>query len=354
LKQFVSLQYLRALAALGVVVFHFTHQGLLPPEAAALFERGQFGVDLFFVLSGFIMWTTTIDRAAGPAAFLGRRIARVAPLYWALTLMAAFVATEPSLALGFSSDAATLLTSLLFIPAWSPKSPEMVAPLLTVGWTLNLEMAFYALFAGGLLLRASVRLPALCGVLAAASLAGLFVTSQNPAIEAYTNSAMIEFAYGAALAHFHRAGALRSGGGAALIAAGVALALVAPFDLDWRGFTFGLAAAAILAGFVLLEEKLAQRPIRLAKLVGDASYSLYLTHGMALAGMAVLVRRIGAPVPAPLLIFAEIVFATIIAVFIYCYVERPLTRLTQGLTLPRAAPAPLRAIFRLKQDASQP
>lgn len=354
MQQFVSLQYLRALAALGVVIFHFTHQGLLEPGTAALFERGQFGVDLFFVLSGFIMWTTTIDRAASPAGFFGRRVARVAPLYWALTLMAALVATEPALAFGFSSDAGTLLTSLLFIPAWSPKSPEMVAPLLTVGWTLNLEMAFYALFAGGLLLRPSARLPALCGALAAASLAGLFVTSQNPAIEAYTNSAMIEFAYGAALAHFHREGALRGGGGAALIAAGVALALVAPFDLDWRGFTFGPAAAAILAGFVLLEEKLAHRPNRLAKLVGDASYSLYLTHGMALAGMAVLVRRIGVTFPAPLLILAEIVIATIVAIFIYRYVEQPLTRAAQGLTPRRAATAPLRAIFRLKGSASPP
>ncbi len=299
------------------------------------------------------MWTTAIDRAASPADFFARRVARVGPLYWALTLMAAFVTTEPALALGLSSDAATLLTSLLFIPAWSPNSPEMVAPLLTVGWTLNLEMAFYALFAGGLFLRASVRLLSLCGALAAASLAGLFVTSQNPAIEAYTNSAMIEFAYGAALAHFHRAGALR-GGGAALIAVGAALALVAPFNLDWRGFTFGPAAAAILAGFILLEEKLAQRPVRLAKLVGDASYSLYLTHGMALAGMAVLVRRIGAPVPTPLLILAEIVIATIAAVFVYRFVEQPLTRAAQRLSLQRAAAAPLCAIFRLKQDASPP
>lgn len=354
MKQFVSLQYLRALAALGVVVFHFTHQGRLSPETAALFERGQFGVDLFFVLSGFIMWTTTIDRAAGPADFFTRRVARVAPLYWALTLVAAFVATEPALRLGFSSDAGTLLTSLLFVPAWSAKSPDMVAPLLTVGWTLNLEMAFYALFAAGLLLRASVRLAALCGALAALSLAGLLVSSQNPAIEAYTNSAMIEFAYGAALAHFYREGALRGGGGVALIAAGVALALVAPFDLDWRGFTFGPAAAAILAGFVLLEERLAKRPIRLAKLVGDASYSLYLTHGMTLAGMAAFVGRTALPVPEPLLILAEIVFATIVAIFIYRYVEQPLTRAAQRVDRSRKPGAPASAIFQLKQDASPP
>ncbi|MFZ5615991.1 MAG: acyltransferase family protein [Pseudomonadota bacterium] len=339
MKQFLSLQYLRAAAALGVVLFHFTHQKPLTDEAAGVFERGQFGVDLFFVLSGFIMQMSTSGREMAPAAFLGRRIARVAPLYWAATLAAAMIATDPALSFGLHADGRTLLSSLLFIPDWSPKTPGVIAPLLTVGWTLNLEMAFYALFALGLFLPVRLRLPLVGGVLAALGLAGLWIDTGNPAIEAYTNSAVIEFAYGMALARFHESGALKGEGGEFLIAGGLGLALLVPFDLGWRGLTFGPAAAAIVAGFVLLDGKLVRRPVKAAKLLGDASYSLYLTHGMALASMALLLRKLGVEGPLAAIIAAEVAVASLAAVVIYFAIERPLTRAARRLADGRMAPS---------------
>lgn len=329
LKQFLSLQYLRAAAALGVVVFHFTHQAF-SPDAARLFERGQFGVDLFFVLSGCIMWTSTAERETTPASFLARRIARVVPLYWLATIGAAVVTTEPAFRFGLAVDPATLASSLLFIPDWSPKADGVVAPILAVGWTLNLEMAFYALFAAGLLLRPALRLPAIGGCLVAASILGLFVETRSPAIEAYTNSAVVEFAFGMALGRFYQIGALRGEGGGALIAAGVALALLAPFDLDWRGFTFGPAAAAIVAGFILLEERLAAKPARTASSLGDASYSLYLTHTMALAVMTFAIGRFGVAGDGAILVAIEVIVASLAAVMVYRLIERPLTRFAQS------------------------
>lgn len=339
MKQFLSLQYLRAAAALGVVLFHFTHQSRLPAEAAGLFERGQFGVDLFFVLSGFIMQASTSGTKIAPGAFLCRRLARVAPLYWLATLAAAMVATDPSLAFGLQANARTLLSSLLFIPDWSPKTPGVIAPLLTVGWTLNLEMAFYGLFAIGLSLPVRLRLPLIEGALVALGLGGLWIESGNPAIEAYTNSAIIEFAYGMALAHFHDSGALKGEGGGFLIAGGLGLALLVPFDLEWRGLTFGPAAAAIVAGFVLLDEKFARRPIKEAKVLGDASYSLYLTHGMMLASMAFLLRKLGVDGPLAAIIAAEVAVASLAAIAIYFAIERPLTRMAQRLADGKMAPS---------------
>ena len=142
----VGIEYLRACAATAVMLFHYA---LASGYSGALVALGQFGVDVFFVISGFIMWTVSRDEAS-PAGFLLRRIVRIAPLYWLATLAAALVTTEGGVTLGLGAPAGDLAKALFFIPAYSARSPDVVEPILSVGWTLNLEMAFYALFAASL------------------------------------------------------------------------------------------------------------------------------------------------------------------------------------------------------------
>ena len=74
----VSVQYLRAIAASLVVL----HHALNVPALAPFYVRpiGTFGVDLFFVISGYIMWATTAERHRAPTAFWLARIVRIAPL----------------------------------------------------------------------------------------------------------------------------------------------------------------------------------------------------------------------------------------------------------------------------------
>src|SRR5690606_27058234 len=79
MKRLHGIQYLRAVAALGVVVFHAAER------SGTHFAIGAAGVDVFFVISGFIMWVITSQRAPSPAAFLRDRIERIAPLYWIAT-----------------------------------------------------------------------------------------------------------------------------------------------------------------------------------------------------------------------------------------------------------------------------
>ena len=78
----VSIQHLRGLAVFSVVVFHALQWEWIP------FEPGQFGVELFFIISGFVMWFTTAGRETAPLAFMARRAARVVPLYWLASLTA--------------------------------------------------------------------------------------------------------------------------------------------------------------------------------------------------------------------------------------------------------------------------
>src|ERR1700761_3457389 len=80
----VSIQYLRAVAALLVVGFH---SGVRVDHVHPAFFIGQAGVDIFLVISGFVMWTVAETQAPGVIPFLRHRLARIVPLYWAVTVL---------------------------------------------------------------------------------------------------------------------------------------------------------------------------------------------------------------------------------------------------------------------------
>jgi hypothetical protein len=149
-----SIRTLRGLAALLVVGFHAAE------KAGLSFKVGAIGVDLFFVISGFIIWVVTAQRPATPGTFLLNRAIRVVPLYWTITLLVAGLALlVPSLLASRVLDPARLLASLLFIPHLD--AAGMPWPLLAPGWTLNHEAFFYLVFAAGLLLPRPARALAL-------------------------------------------------------------------------------------------------------------------------------------------------------------------------------------------------
>ena len=81
-----SIQYLRGFAAFGVLIYHAAER------AGGAFGLGAAGVDVFFVISGFIMWVVTCKRSPSPQEFLLKRVQRIVPLYWGLTLLVAGVA----------------------------------------------------------------------------------------------------------------------------------------------------------------------------------------------------------------------------------------------------------------------
>ena len=140
-----NIQGLRALAAILVVGCHFhdfaDRYGF---RSEALITIGAWGVDLFFVISGFIMITVNWNKFSEPnasKAFLIRRIVRIFPPYWLVTLfIVGAIIISPKLFHTWAANISNLLPSLLLFP-----SDEK--PILYVGWTLIFEMYFYYVFA---------------------------------------------------------------------------------------------------------------------------------------------------------------------------------------------------------------
>ncbi|WP_062205987.1 acyltransferase [Aureimonas sp. AU12] len=330
-----NLQTLRGIAAFLVVLFHVTDSaGRLGADAVLpAFPAGAGGVDLFFVISGFIIWTTTRGiRAPTPGGFLLRRLVRVVPLYWLLTLLLANVAIlRPDLLGATVIELRHFLASLVFLP-WPHPTFGLYNPFLVVGWTLNYEMAFYGLFALVLLLPERRHLGAAIVALVALVVTGRLVRPEGIA-GFYSDPIVLEFALGLAVGGFYTAGA-RIGAGASAAAAlcGAALLLLGPLlgPPEARVLTAGLPAAMLVAGAVFFER--ARGPLRIPGLarLGDASYSLYLTHLLTLPLVQIVWRKT-MPAAAGASAFGFVAAAVIacIGVAILCHrlAERPLAAL---------------------------
>lgn len=283
-----SLQILRLLAALAVVFFHVGSGLVVEGVSSQNFAlQGSSGVDVFFVLSGFII-TYSTKLSLGTAEFIKRRIARIGPLYWFLTSLLILIAVAaPGLLNSVELSLETIWKSYLFIPF--PKPNGLVQPLLFLGWTLSYEVAFYLVFAVSLMAgRYAHALTTL--VIGSLVALGLAVRTDSVLLRFYTDPIMLEFLLGMLLYYGYES-VLRQHKGSILLLLGLLLAGLLGFcfgsDLP-RFFGQGLPALALVAGFLLLDVKRSAWTSLLV-LLGNASYSLYLSHPYVLqAGTKVL------------------------------------------------------------------
>jgi exopolysaccharide production protein ExoZ len=315
---------LRAIAAMSVAVFHACQWSGLD------FAVGAAGVDLFFIISGFVLWNAVQEREITPGAFLLARFIRVAPLYWLMTLMvAALVLWRPQAMPVAQFEPGHLILSLLFIPHNDPAGDAF--PLLPSGWTLTYEAFFYLVMALALCAPRDRRLQVLCGTVLIAALLGLGYHALYPLL---ANPMLLEFLVGVGLARLWRSGTLRRAplavrwgwtglgvGGAALIA----LQLCGVRDDLWRPLLWGVPAALVVGGALVLEVAGALRQGRIGRALehlGDASYSLYLVQLPVVCAFAWFARSLAPVARAPT------AFALAIGAGLICYrlIERPLGR----------------------------
>jgi exopolysaccharide production protein ExoZ len=276
--QVASIQWLRALAAMSVVMFHACDTRLAAAGAA--------GVDVFFVISGFIMWVSTAGRDNSPMGFLWRRLVRIAPAYWFFTSVLLTTALLiPGLFRQLKIDWPHVAASYLLIP-WVSPTDGHVAPLLVPGWTLTYEMFFYVIFALSLLVQAKWRLPVVTAVLAALVILGIVIRPEGAIASTYTKPRLLEFAAGLAIARLWLSGRLRMAAWQAGILAvlGMAVPIIAcvndvPIDDRTVLFVFGLPASLLVVAGLALEDTIRQWP-KAGVRVGDWSYSIYLVHTM--------------------------------------------------------------------------
>ena len=203
MKTLYGIQYLRVFAALAVVVFHAAER------TGGQFQIGAAGVDVFFVISGFIMWVMSARRPVTPFRFVVDRIQRIAPSYWIVTVVMIFgaiVGLFPNMRL----TASHIVGSFLFIPVRSPSNGE-IWPILVQGWTLNFEMFFYAIFAITLFLPRRFQLSFISGVFAILVATGLWLHPQSAISFTYTRPIIFEFVAGIALAQLWLTGKIPKG-----------------------------------------------------------------------------------------------------------------------------------------------
>ncbi len=303
-----GIQVGRGLASLLVVLFHtevIFKAYLGSVSSAGLFGFGHAGVDFFFVLSGFILFWVhrgDVGDAGRVAAYARKRFRRVYPPYWvAFTLVLAGLLLSPGTGRPFDTQPGTILSNLALLP--DPRGMT-----LTVAWTLSYEILFYILF-GILIARPRVGMPLLAlWVTGALLLHGharfpwSFVFSVYP----------VHFALGASVAAAVARWRIPFPGPLGLIGAVVFIVLglnehtIAHPWIDWA---YAAASAAVIAGLAGVDLAGTFRWPGLARVIGDASYSIYLVHYPVLSVVVKIFRRFGSWLPSSLLFLITVSLA---------------------------------------------
>ena len=290
-RRIVNIQALRGIAALIVLLPHLKHYDIrfggdyLPGRT--LWELGNAGVDLFFVISGFVMVATTLGRhgsSAEPGRFLLRRAAHIYPLYWIFSGVVLVVYLKSAAMVNAHAEGQRIILWKSFLLL-----PQKATPLVAQGWTLIHELYFYLVFALLLKVRESW-VPAtliLWGVVVTA--ASFRFVDKNPELNILVNPLTLEFIAGCFIAMALRGGYVRQGGW--VLVAGIVLLVIGAMRLTdlnspWQRVAyFGVPSALIVSGAVAIEQVGKTLP-RWLIATGDASYSLYLSQGLVLATLA--------------------------------------------------------------------
>lgn len=331
--RFDSIQYLRAIAALMVVLHHARNPmpGLFNPLEH--YMGFAWGVDIFFVISGFIMYAVAIDER--PNDFLIRRLIRIVPLYWGSTVALLLINEK----LGIFSISPELLThiakSLAFIPHYSFSHDGHIYPYLVPGWTLSYEMLFYLIFFIGLLLNRVML--TLFATIVPLVFCGLLQTDDGSVLQTFTRPILLEFLLGVVIASAYLKGYLRTSAGWLLPIGFVGLMSLPMvkecFPLIWGKIAF---SSIIVTGAVALSSV---TPISSTwHLLGDASYSIYLTHIFLSLRIA---RKIFVAIPVDgwlqflLWVSLSLCISAIVGVIIYILIERPMLRWLRSRLIPK-------------------
>ena len=305
---------MRGIAALLVVLTHeryFLHGTPSESLAEALLRPGAMGVDLFFLVSGFIMVYTTTDSDGSPrytATFLIKRFSRIWPVYVVVALIGVLVEKGPNWFLVYDNIFA-MAKSLLFLPIDAAKPPYYDLPF-AIGWTLNFEAYFYLVFGATMLLRRLrwiaffgwLALTLIALPLATCGLVSLDVQANygfhNGYLNQITNPIIWDFAAGVIVGHIYRSRVTFSGGlvatNAALLAMVVSIWGIYSGVVDFHGIAkWGAPAALGMLTLAIVSKGRVLHVPRLLMWLGDISFSLYLVHIIVLGLMTRILTGMG-------------------------------------------------------------
>lgn len=347
------LQALRAVAAAFVVLLHsfYTYAEKISPMdpiagVGLRYDLATFGVKLFFCISGFIIYKSTISLPPGiesAGLFVRRRLIRIVPLYWAVTaLYAAKLAMQ-----GDAPAVMDVLRSLFFVPFSDENSK--IRPVLGAGWTLDFEVLFYAGLGVTLFFYRSRRFGVAASIftgLLLARLSGMVADHYERGDTAWglmADPVLLFFIAGMSVAAIVQRCEMNCpwvatfGGGVFAMVGGL-LAYVIPasiFGLDGLGHSNSLAVILleVVVCFLLvlvcvLPSACDERGAvgRCVVAAGDGSYSTYLVHGFIMGPAARAVSKTGMDIGPWVFAIAMVLLCTLVGVFVYRFVEYPMLR----------------------------
>lgn len=299
-----SLQILRGIAALSVVLAHYRFY--MVPDGGdltipnKLFGWGAIGVDLFFVISGFIMVYITKDEPIGFNTwkkFITGRLTRILPTYYTLLLITFLISGAMSI-WHYEDKTANLISALTFTPYLNESAPLYVKSdgMYNIRWTLNYEMYFYLIFSICILLGKKITplitwfaITAFAGYYASGNIS--LLTSGYKTESVYfnflTNPIILDFLIGSLTAHLYffikqKSNTLRT---LTLVFSIVIMLLLAP-DIKPYSLHTAISAASLILLFTLYDKEIAMKSPRLLILMGDVSFSWYLVHNPFIHGVA--------------------------------------------------------------------
>lgn len=349
-----ALQFLRAFAATLVVVNHAIvadvqtgGDGLGLADFSGFV--GRYAVEVFFVISGYIMVWTSLGRFGSPGYwrdFLVKRLTRIAPIYWVLSL----VSLMKGLVAHHKYSAAYVAFSFLFVPYPDGTRQDTMSPVLGVGWSLNFEMLFYLVFAATAALRprqSMLAIGAFFGALVAwGFVAGTPAGTTGQVASYLADPITLYFVAGMACAHI--AAAVRGAGlnrlpyrEATLLAVGITVVMSwyvyrsgRHDQIQWIQALPAVVVVLVCAAFRADAESRARTSVlyRFTQRLGDASYSLYLSHPIVVGLFAKALR-----LPTGLAIVANALLCIGVGLAVHRYVELPLLDwVRRRMALPRA------------------
>jgi len=319
-KNFKTLQLLRGIAALAVVLFH----GLEHTNLKNIFNYGSAGVDLFFIISGFIIMYihySDIGKRKSLKSFLYKRFVRIFPTYWIVTI--SYIALISIF--GHNLSIEYILKSFFLVP-------QLTQPIIGVAWTLEFEILFYIVFCFFILHR---KIANFLFYSWAILIIFFFIGPSNSLDNLFLNRILsplnLEFLFGCGIALLVIKNKIKNVKWTILL--GI-IGLVLSICLDYfsimevhRVIAWGIPFTLIILGLINLEQRREVNAPKFFIYLGNASYSIYLTHLITILLFETLLEKINFYEKYGFLDMIPIIiciFSVSFGCIFYSFIERPL------------------------------
>ncbi len=295
-----QIQWLRAIAAILVVITHFTGKAYSVKLLDHEFSSGAIGVDIFFIISGFIMMYVSDLKKQYPIKFILNRFIRILPVhYFFLFILIIIFLIKPDV-INSSVSKTYVWESFLLVPALR-NDAEYLNPVI---WTLFYEMMFYLIFCVSLNLKnLTTSAIATTLVISAIVFSGFFYKGDNIYISAATDSISLEFCYGMLLYVFYKKGFLTFHWLLPLMLSIILYFVLKQFDF-YRFIKLGIPSALIFISFLNMKNS----KITFLNFLGKISYEIYICHIMVISASYLILFRLG--------VFNIFAYATLTSVLI--------------------------------------